>query len=111
VASFEASYRRTVDACLARGLPLAICTIYNGNFNEAGYQRRVYTALAAFNDVILRVAAEKRLAVMDRRLICATPADYANPIEPSAVGGARIAQAVLRSVATPRDEGAWILTH
>lgn len=111
-ASFEASYRKTLDACLARGLPLVACTIYNGNCSDARYQQRVGAALAAFNDAILRVAVEKQLAVMDLRLICATPADYANPIEPSSIGGARIAQAIVSTVtAAARHGGAWVVAH
>jgi hypothetical protein len=104
-ASFEAAYRRCIDACLARGLPLIVSTIYNGNFSDAGYQRRVTAALCAFNDAILRVAVQQRLAVLDLRLICSTPADYANPIEPSAQGGAKIAQAIVHAVTQPGPAG------
>jgi hypothetical protein len=58
---FEAQYRSAVDACLQSGLPLGVCTIYNGCFPDRSYQRIASLALAVFNDVILRVAIERSL--------------------------------------------------
>jgi hypothetical protein len=55
-------------------------------------------ALMMFNDAILRVAFELRLGVIDLRLICVEPSDYANPIEPSGAGGAKIARAIAVSL-------------
>lgn len=102
---FEHDYRAAIAACLRPGLPLTVCTIYNGNFPDPAYQRLVTTALALYNDAILRVAIGHRLPVIDLRAICARPEDYANPIEPSSVGGAKIARAIaaLATDTTPHD--------
>jgi hypothetical protein len=54
--------------------------------------------LTLFNDVILRTAIEQRLDAAELRSICAEPADYANPIEPSGQGGLKIAGAIARLV-------------
>ena len=89
-ASFAASYTRMIDAVVKRGLPTAVCTIYDANHPEPQH-RLVVAALALFNDVITRAAFSRGLPVVDLRLICTDPADYANPIEPSAVGGEKIA--------------------
>ena len=51
-------------------------------------------ALAVFNDVVVRTAAAHGLDVIDLRAVCDQPQDYANPIEPSAIGGAKIARAI-----------------
>ncbi len=102
---FEERYRRTIAACLARQLPLVVCTIYHGNFPDPGYQRRVAVALTVFNDVIIRVATETGLRIIDLRHICNTQADYANPIEPSVIGGAKIAQAIVQAVTGPAHGG------
>ena len=67
VREFEASYRKTLKECLSLNLPLVVCTIYHGNFPDQSYQRRVIVALALFNDVIIRVATENRLTVIDLR--------------------------------------------
>ena len=54
---------------------------------------------------ILRVAISHRLPVIDLRAICASPEDYANPIEPSSAGGAKIARAIaaLATHSAPSD--------
>jgi GDSL-like Lipase/Acylhydrolase family len=91
---FESQYRSAVVACLRPGLPLGICTIYNGCFPDKSYQRIASLALAIFNDVIIRIAIERGLPVFDLRQICTTPQDYANPIEPSSIGGEKIASAI-----------------
>ena len=93
---FEERYRRSVAAVVARDVPVTLCTIYNGNFPDADFQRLASTALAVFNDAILRVAFERALSVIDLRLVCNEASDYANPIEPSSHGGAKIAKAILR---------------
>jgi hypothetical protein len=98
VEEFSANYQRAVQACLERHLPSTICTIYNGNFSDPAYQRQVKTALTAFNDIILRISLEHRLTVIDLRQICTRPEDYANPIEPSSIGGLKIADAIIDAV-------------
>jgi len=98
VREFEMRYRAAVAACLARGLPLVVCTIYNGNFPDPDYRERVVVALTVFNDAILRTACAHGLDVIDLRAVCDLPQDYANPIEPSSVGGAKIARAIARVV-------------
>lgn len=108
---FEASYQRALSACLQRRLPLVVCTIYNGNFPDPGYRQRVAFALSGFNDAIIRLALEHRLRVLDLRRICSDPEDYANPIEPSSLGGDKIARAIVRTLAdteAPR-QGALLL--
>jgi lysophospholipase L1-like esterase len=95
---FEERYRRLTARLLQVGLPLTICTIYNGNFPDQDFQRIASTALSSFNDAILRVGFERRLTIIDLRLVCDEPADYANPIEPSSVGGAKIARAIAAAV-------------
>jgi lysophospholipase L1-like esterase len=95
---FEEGYRRLIARLLQAGPPLTVCTIYNGNFPDQDFQRIASTALSSFNDAILRVGFERRLTIIDLRLVCDEPADYANPIEPSSIGGAKIARAVAAAV-------------
>ena len=92
--AFESRYRRVLDACAATGLPLIVCTIYNGNFPDQEFQTVARVAVAMLNDAILRLALERHLRTIDLRAICTEPRDYANPIEPSAVGGRKIVQAI-----------------
>ncbi|MGA0594904.1 SGNH/GDSL hydrolase family protein [Enterovirga sp. CN4-39] len=92
--SFERDYRGMLDLVLARRLPTAICTIYNPNYPDPARQRLSVSALAHMNDPIVRIAIEKALPLIDLRLVCTEPADYANPIEPSSRGGEKIAAAI-----------------
>jgi hypothetical protein len=109
--AFETAYRQVIDACLARGLPLTLCTVYNGCFPDPGQQQRVTVALTVFNDVILRTAVQHKLTVIELRQVCTEPGDYANPIEPSAQGGNKIAQVIVRALLEParRGEAARVL--
>ena len=109
---FEEKYRRAVAACQSRPLPLTLCTIYNGRFPDAQFQRLASTALMVFNDVVLRVGIEFSLSMIDLRFVCSSPADYANPIEPSSVGGAKIARAIVNLVSARHNEnnGAMVVT-
>jgi hypothetical protein len=104
--AFEERYRGMLALVLRRGLPVTVCTIYNGNFGDPLMQKVASTALTVFNDAILRAAIGTRTAVIDLRLVCDQAADYANPIEPSVCGGGKIATAVARAVTERRANGA-----
>jgi len=96
---FAGSYRAMLEAVAGRRLPTALCTIYDARFPDPQEQRLVVAGLSLFNDVITREAFSRRLPLIDLRLICNEPDDYANPIEPSAKGGEKIASAIAQVVA------------
>ena len=95
---FERDYLAMLAGVLERGLPTAICTVYYPRFPEEVLQRMVVTALAVFNDCIIRAAFAHSLPLLDLRLICTEEGDYANPIEPSAQGGEKIARAIVGAI-------------
>jgi hypothetical protein len=94
---FRRAYRAMLRAVLAPGKPVGVCTIYDA---VPGLPPQAATALTVFNDVILREAVREGVPVADLRLVCADAADYSavSPIEPSAVGGHKIARVVARLV-------------
>ncbi|MBT2519882.1 SGNH/GDSL hydrolase family protein [Arthrobacter sp. ISL-28] len=100
---FAADYDGMAEAVLSAGLPSAVCTIYDTPPSGPEY-RTIRTALAIFNDCITRAAFARGLSLIDLRLICNQDADYANPIEPSARGGEKIAHAITAWVGQ-RDHG------
>ena len=100
--AFEVDYRAMLRHVLAPGVPVALCTVYNGSFPDARMGRLAATAMAVFDDRILRIALEKGLPAIELRAVCNRPEDYANPIEPSSIGGEKIACAIVR-VATQHD--------
>ncbi|HEX8571248.1 MAG TPA: SGNH/GDSL hydrolase family protein [Allosphingosinicella sp.] len=89
---FARDYEEMAEAVVATGLPAAFCTVYDTPPSSPD-QRIVRTALALFNDVISRAAFARGAGLIDLRLICDEDEDYANPIEPSVRGGAKIASA------------------
>jgi lysophospholipase L1-like esterase len=95
---FESDYRRMLEALCATGKPAAVSTIYYPRFPDPPVQRLAVTALTVFNDAIIRLAFGAGLPLLDLRLICDEDADYANPIEPSEAGGAKIAERIVRLV-------------
>jgi hypothetical protein len=92
---FCASYRTMLDGVLARGLPTAISTIYDGATPDEMFQTSASVALASLNDCITREAVRRRVPIVDLRTIFDREADYANPIEPSAQGGRKLAAAIV----------------
>jgi lysophospholipase L1-like esterase len=96
---FRSSYRAMLGALGAVGKPVAVCTIYD---SIPGFGSAERAALAGFNEVVLREAFAARIPVIDLRLICDRPEDYSHVsrIEPSAVGGAKIARAIAELVAS-----------
>ncbi len=96
IKSFARAYRRMLKDLSGTGLPFGVCTIYYPRFPNPEMQQQGTAALAHFNDALLYEAIARGLPVIDLRHVCSHPEDYANPIEPSDVGGSRIAGAVAR---------------
>lgn len=95
---FEEKHRGLLEALVARGLPTVVCTIYNPCSDDEDFQRAAVAALSHFNDAIVHNARSQGLPAIDLRAVCSEISDYANEIEPSAHGGAKIADAILRIV-------------
>ena len=92
---FAGNYEEMLRGVLAKGLPTAVCTIYDTPTSAPNHQI-IKAALALFNDRITRAAFAGGLPLIDLRLICSEDEDYANPIEPSARGGEKMAAAIAR---------------
>jgi hypothetical protein len=92
---FRSGYAAMLGQVLNHRLPFAVCTIYEPRFPEPMRRRLAATALTALNDAITREAFARKVDCIDLRLICDDDRDFANPIEPSVHGGAKIARAIL----------------
>jgi hypothetical protein len=95
---FARNYATMLDRVLDRRRPTAIATIYEARFPDLQARRIAATALPVLNDVIAREAARRGLPLLDLRTMFDSEADYANAIEPSSAGGAKIAAAIRRLV-------------
>lgn len=94
---FREHYRTMLDAVAQAKLPTVVCTIYEVPSLDVAH----LTALALFNEAILKEAARHGLPTIDLRLVCTDRDDYSplSPIEPSFTGGAKIARVVAKVVA------------
>lgn len=95
---FEQQYQKLLKKVLSLGLATTICTIYNPSFPDRMYQKIAVAALTIFNDAIIRQAFQAGIPLIDLRLTCNEAEDYANPIEPSSVGGEKITKAIMNVV-------------
>lgn len=105
-AAFRTRYAAMLRAVLGRGKSTAVCTVYDSNF-DAPKKQLADVALSVFNDAIIRCAGDAGVPVIDLRRIFTQRADYANDIEPSETGGAKMVKAFVRvaaehDFATPR---------
>jgi hypothetical protein len=94
---FRQDYRAVLERISGFGKQTAVCTVYD---SIPGLDPVEGTGLCLFNDVILREAFQRSVPVLDLRLVCTDAADYSrsSPIEPSVVGGGKIARAIVRLV-------------
>jgi hypothetical protein len=93
---FRTAYVRMLDEVVALRIPVAVCTIYDPQYPDAFRRIIASAALTLLNDIVTREAFLRGLTLIDLRLICGEGADFANPIEPSVLGGAKIARVILR---------------
>jgi hypothetical protein len=73
--AFRRDYRRMLNVVLSRRKLVALATIYDG---VPGLEPRLRTAVAPFNDVIVREAVAHRLPLLDLRLVCTRPCRQSN---------------------------------
>jgi hypothetical protein len=94
---FRTNYTLMLDNLRKRSLPLTVCTVYDSvpEMEQITHDSAV-AALSLFNDVIVRETASRGLPIIDLRSVCDSQEDYSDvsPIEPSAIGGEKIAGAI-----------------
>ena len=92
---FRGRYTELLDSILKFEQRLIVCTIYNPKFPEPEIQILAETGLTFFNDVITEEALKRNLPIIDLRDVCASPEAFANPIEPSEIGGDLITDVII----------------
>ncbi|HJU64384.1 MAG TPA: SGNH/GDSL hydrolase family protein [Gemmatimonadaceae bacterium] len=100
---FRAEYESVVAAALPVVERLVLCTIYEAPLADRAMARLATVPLAVLNDQILRVAAERRLDVVELRAVCTEPSDFVLEIEPSAQGARKIATALVAALTARPD--------
>ena len=99
LAPIKKRYRTIVEKLSQQNSKLLLCTVYEGNLSDDLFLRDIAFASQAMvsmlNDVIYSTAATYKVDVLELRNIFTNPEDYANPIEPSHVGGKKLAKSIL----------------
>ena len=109
---FEKKYSKMLRQALKVGLPTAVCTIYHPRFESTNLERMsgfippgitpsdlqkvAMNGLSIFNDIIFQEAVKSGFPVVDLRIIFNEDRDFANPIEPSMLGGAKMTKVIKR---------------
>jgi hypothetical protein len=88
---FEEIFTSLVAAALESGLPTVVCTLVPSRHQDPLHQRVAATALAIFNDRILRQAVAASLSVVDLRIVCDEESDYATETLLSRTGVRKVA--------------------
>jgi len=91
---FEHAFARLIAAALEAGLPTVVCTLVPARYPDPAQQRVVATALAIFNDRVMRSAAAARLPIVDLRMVCDEDGDYASETLLSRAGVRKVANVV-----------------
>ena len=118
VQEFEEDYIKMLNNVDKYSLKTTLCTIYNPCFEHSSLDRIIYmlpensdlkklqqrstTALPIFNNIIFQEAFNFGIPVMDLILMFNDKADYANPIEPSAIGGMKMAK-IIKEISANHD--------
>ena len=78
---------------------IRVMTIHNKIPVSPSMPREALVALGLFNELILEECFQRKLQIIDLRIISESPDSYSevSPIEPSGIGGRRIVEAILNS--------------
>ena len=108
--NFKKVYSSMLDSVLKHKLPTSVCNIYYPRFHSnsldrvssylrmgVNVEKLQHMAMAAetiFNDIIMYEVFKRKLPLIDLRILCNDDQDFANPIEPSCIGGMKIAKTI-----------------
>jgi len=92
------SYRRVLQAILACGCHVACCTVYRPNFNHIFLRSLASMSLGMHNTRIREITMDLDVSVVDFASIFDSSEDFANPLELSTQGGAKVVANLLQFV-------------
>lgn len=103
---FQTRYAQMCRQVAARALPAALCTIYEPPVEDPVLRQMGSAALHMVNRAIETEARRCGLDVIDLRAACRAPADFFDPIHPSAHGADKIAAALQQWLTRGRQKSA-----
>ena len=94
----EQRFETIIEELSSQRANLLICTVYEGDLGRTDEFKDVLDSskimVSSFNDIVYKTAKKYNADVLELREIFITSDDYANPIEPSHIGGEKLAKAI-----------------
>jgi hypothetical protein len=95
----KGKYSKILDHFKQFDAKVLLCTVYEGDLKSDlalfEYDKAGQAMLKMHNDTIYYLASKYNVDVLELRNIFTNKEDYANPIEPSHIGGEKLAQAII----------------
>jgi len=88
---FENMFVRLITAAAEASVPTIVCTLVPARYAESSQERVAATALAIFNDRVLRRTIAAHLSIVELRLVCDEDSDYASETLLSHAGVRKVA--------------------
>ena len=98
----EVRYETIVKNFASQRANLLLCTVYEGDLGRSEEFKDVLDSskimVSSLNDIIYKTASRHNAEVLELRNIFTSSEDYANPIEPSHIGGEKLAKKIIEWV-------------
>jgi len=100
ISEIQENYTKILERLSQYDAKVLLCTVYEGDLETdvllAEYDKAGQAILKMHNDTVYYIASKFDVDVLELRNIFTNKEDYANPIEPSHIGGGKLAKAIIQ---------------
>ena len=100
ISQIQENYIKILEHLSQYDAKVLLCTVYEGDLESdlllAKYDKAGQVMLKMHNDTVYYLASKFEVDVLELRNIFTNKEDYANPIEPSHIGGEKLAKAIIQ---------------
>lgn len=100
ISQIQENYIKILEHLSQYDAKVLLCTVYEGDLESdlllAKYDKAGQIMLKMHNDTVYYLASKFEVDVLELRNIFTYKEDYANPIEPSHIGGEKLARAIIQ---------------
>ena len=100
IGEIQENYIKILEQLSQYDSKVLLCTVYEGDLKSdvllADYDKAGQAILKMHNDTVYYLARKFDVDVLELRNIFTNKEDYANPIEPSHIGGEKLAKAIIK---------------
>ena len=100
IGEIQENYTKILEHLSQYDAKVLLCTVYEGDLESdvllADYDKAGQAMLKMHNDTVYYLASKFDVDVLELRNIFTNKEDYANPIEPSHIGGEKLAKAIIQ---------------